>query len=215
MTSSYDYLSESWIREWEERRKPRERFSFAPEKSALLLIDLQQHFIAREGKAFIEPSRRIVPKLLELAAAYHKRGLPIVLTRHIDDPSKHPLIISWWESAISADDPMSRLIPELQPYLESAIVVEKHWYDSFRHTGLAQMLEGRGVSQVVVGGVMTHVCCETTTRSAFALNLLPFFLLDGTAADEAENHEGALVNLQHAFAVLSTCREILASVRRH
>ena len=215
MTSAHEYLSEAWIKEWEDRRETRERFPFAPEKSALLLIDLQQHFIDPRGKAFIGPSKRIMRRILDLAAAYQKRGLPIVLTRHIDDPSKHPLIISWWESAIAADDPMSRLVPELEPFLENAIVVEKHWYDSFRRTGLAQILEGRGVSQVVVGGVMTHVCCETTARSAFAHNLTPFFLLDGTAADRVENHEATLVNLQHAFAVLSTCGEILSAVRRH
>jgi nicotinamidase-related amidase len=216
MTSTHDYLSDAWIRGWEERRERRERYPFAPAKSALLLIDLQRHFIDPGGKAFIEPSKRIMPKLLNLAAAYKKRGLPIVLTRHIDDPSKHPLIISWWEGAIAAADPMSRLVPELEPFVECSILVEKHWYDAFRHTGLAQILEGRGVSQVVVGGVMTHVCCETTTRSAFAHNLTPFFLLDGTAADRAENHEATLVNLQHAFAVLTTCGEILAGVRsRH
>ena len=212
MTERFEYLSEAWISDWAARRAKREQYPFAPEKSALLLIDLQNHFIAPEGKAFIEPSKRIIRKLLDLAAAYRKRGLPIVLTRHIDDPLRHPLMIRWWESAITADDPMSRLIPELEPFMESSILVEKHWYDSFHNTGLAQMLQGRGVTQVVVGGVMTHVCCETTTRSAFAHNLVPFFLLDGTAADQVENHEGTLVNLQHAFAVLATCAEIKAKI---
>lgn len=212
MTEKPEYLSEGWITEWEARREKRERFPFAPEKSALLLIDLQDHFIAPGGKAFIEPSTKIIRKLLDLAAAYRKRGLPIVLTRHLDDPGRHPLILRWWDSAITADDPMSRLIPDLEPFAESSIVVEKHWYDAFHKTGLAQMLQGRGVDQVVVGGVMTHVCCETTARSAFAHNLTPFFLLDGTAADHVENHEGTLVNLQHAFAVLTTCAEIKAGI---
>jgi bifunctional isochorismate lyase/aryl carrier protein len=213
MTPTEGYLSDAWIHAWEDRLKRRGNFIYTPEKSALLLIDLQNYFLNPKGKAFIEPSRRIVRKLLDLAAAYRERGLTVVLTRHVDDPARHPLMAQWWQSALAAEDPDSRLIPELDPFLETSVIIQKCRYDSFQNTGLSQILGGRGVNQVVIGGVMAHLCCETTARAAFARDLLPFFLLDGTAADEAENHEGTLLNLQHGFAVLSTCGEILSAVK--
>lgn len=208
MTSPHEYLGEAWIKDWETRNAPKEKFAFEPENAALLLIDLQNYFIHPDGKAFIAPSGRILPKLLALAGAWRARDLPLVLTRHVDDGVKHPLMVRWWEGALLGDDPDSRLIPELEPFLESSILIQKHWYDPFRKTGLAQILKGRGVNQVVIGGVMAHLCCETAARSAFAYDFLPFFLLDGTASDHSENHEATLLNLAHGFAVLTTCAQI-------
>jgi len=212
MTEKLEYLSEGWIREREARRSKREELPFTPDNAALLLIDLQNYFIHRDGKAYIQASARILPKLLALAAAWRERGLPIVLTRHVDDAARHPLMRQWWESGLTADEFDSRLIAELDPFMEDAILVQKYAYDPFQNTGLAQMLRGRGVTQVVIGGVMAHLCCESAARAAFAHDFLPFFLLDGTASHEAENHEAALVNLNHGFAVLSTCAEIKARI---
>jgi bifunctional isochorismate lyase / aryl carrier protein len=208
MTEKPEYLSEGWIRGWEARRNHNERLSFKPESAALLLIDLQNYFIHPEGKAFLPASKRIMPKLLDLAASWRGRRLPLVLTRHVDDAVRHPLMQAWWDGGLSAEDPDSRLIAELDPFLDEAVLVQKFAYDPFRKTGLAQILRGRGVTQVVIGGVMAHLCCETAARAAFAHDFLPFFLLDGTASHEAENHEATLVNLNHGFAVPSTCAEI-------
>jgi nicotinamidase-related amidase len=196
-----------------ERRRLRDDLPCTPSRSALMLVDLQRYFCDPEAGAYVPASAHIVPKLLELARLYVEKGWPIVLTRHIDDPGAHPLMAKWWKSTMKEGDPETKLIPELDPFLAGSILVTKKYYDPFFKTGLAQMLRGRGVEQVVIGGVLTHLCCETAARAAFAHDFTVFFLLDGTATDSAEQHDGTLRNLGHGFAVLPTCKEIAESIK--
>jgi len=208
------YLTPEWINGWMEKRRLRDDLPFEPAKAALMLVDLQRYFCEPEAGAFVPASEHILPKLLDLARLFAEMGRPIVLTRHLDDPAAHPLMARWWKSAMKASDPETKLIPHLDPFLPSSILVTKAHYDPFFKTGLAQMLEGRGVEQVVIGGVLTHLCCETAARAAFAHDLAVYFLLDGTATDSAEQHEGTLRNLGHGFAVLPTCGEIREAIGR-
>ena len=68
------------------------------------------------------------------------------------------------------------------------------------------------MSQVVITGVMTHLCCETTARSAFMRGFLPFFLVDGTATYNRHFHIATLTNLAHGFAHLARVQDILATL---
>ncbi len=65
------------------------------------------------------------------------------------------------------------------------------------------------VEQLVIGGVMAHLCCETTARAAFVRGYEVFFLIDGTATYTEEFHTGTLRNLAHGFSVLTTVTHLL------
>jgi nicotinamidase-related amidase len=211
--SSPAYLTPEWTLNWMAKRRQRDDLPFEPAKSALMLVDLQRYFCDPEAGAYVPASALVVPKLLDLARLYAEKRRPIVLTRHIDDPEIHPLMAKWWKSVMKESDPETRLIPDLEPFLPSSILVTKHHYDPFFKTGLAQVLRGRGVEQVVIGGVLTHLCCETAARAAFAHDFAVYFLIDGTATDTVEQHDGTLRNLGHGFAVLAGCSEILEALR--
>ncbi len=208
------YLTPEWLQFWLEKRRLRDDLPFVPEKSALMLVDLQRYFCDPEAGAFVPASAAILPNLLGLARLYAEKGRPVVITRHIDDPEAHPLMAKWWKSAMKESDPETRLVPDLDPFLSDAILITKKYYDPFFKSGLAQILKGRGVEQVVIGGVLTHLCCETAARAAFAHDFAVYFLLDGTATASAEQHDGTLLNLGHGFAVLATCGEIAETIKR-
>jgi nicotinamidase-related amidase len=208
------YLTPEFIGSWMAKRRLRDDLPFEPAESALMLVDLQRYFCEPEAGAFVPASAHIVPKLLELARLYAEHKRPIVLTRHIDDPAVHPMMAKWWKSTMKESDPETKLISALDPFLPNAILVTKHRYDPFFKTGLAQILRGRGVEQVVIGGVLTHLCCETAARAAFAHDFAVYFLIDGTATDTVEQYEGTLRNLGHGFAVLPTCGEIAEAIMR-
>ena len=91
-------------------------------------------------------------------------------------------------------------------------LVEKSQYDAFYETELEEYLLEKGVGQVVIGGVMTHLCCETTARAAFIRGFDVFFLIDGTATYNEDFHRAALLNLAHGFARPVLCEEILAQI---
>src|SRR4030042_1513571 len=92
-------------------------------------------------------------------------------------------------------------------------LIQKSQYDAFYHTQLNELLHTSGVTQVVLCGVMTHLCCETTARSAFMHGFEVFFPVDGTATYNLAYHRASLLNLAHGFANLVFINDLLATIR--
>ena len=99
---------------------------------------------------------------------------------------------------MNPDDPSISITKELDTSLGQMII--KSQYDAFMGTDLKKELGDRGVETVIITGVMTHLCCETTARSAFMHGYKVLFAADGTATDRLENHRATLLNLSHGFA---------------
>jgi isochorismate hydrolase len=112
---------------------------------------------------------------------------------------------TWWRRLISPDDPLS----QLRLASPMSQVIEKTQYDAFHGTHLEAQLCQLGIRQVIIGGLMTHLCCETTARSAFVRGFEVIFLLDGTATYSREYHLATLLNLSQGFASLAACDEII------
>ena len=116
----------------------------------------------------------------------------------------------WWRDLVNVNDSMSHLIEELEP--SKGIVINKSQYDAFYNTELESLLKANEVTQVVICGVMTHLCCETTARSAFVRGFRVFFTVDGTATYNEDFHVASLLNLSHGFATPVLVEEVLASI---
>ena len=97
--------------------------------------------------------------------------------------------------------------------MSNGIVLKKSQYDAFYDTSLEDVLKKNRVSQVVICGVMTHLCCETTARSAFMRGFEVFFTVDGTATYNKNFHLATLLNLSHGFATPTLVNELLTSLR--
>lgn len=185
--------------------------SFAPDKSALVVLDMQKYFLDPTSHAYIPSAPAIVPGLVGLMTQYRANALSLVLTRHLNTADDAGMLGKWWSDTIKSDDPLGELDQSIRS--EGAIVMEKTQYDAFHNTDLEDILRSRGISQVVVGGVMTHLCCETTARSAFVRGFEVFFLVDGTATYNDVFHQATLVNLAHGFATLVMVDEITERLR--
>jgi bifunctional isochorismate lyase/aryl carrier protein len=182
------------------------RFILNAEKSALLVLDMQEYFLDAASHAHVPSASAILPRLQGLAAAYIERGLRVVYTRHSNTPDNAGLMAIWWRDLIFRNSPSSRIVPEFD--LSQGWVVDKSQYDAFYQTDLDARLRSMGISQVVIGGLMTHLCCETTARAAFGRGFEVFFLVDGTATYNEAYHRASLLNLAHGFAELKLVREI-------
>lgn len=189
------------------RRRPAD---LAPERTALLALDLQRAFLDEDSHAFVPSAAAILPGINALIRAYSARGRPVVFTRHVNTPGDAGLMAAWWRGLITADDPLS----EIDPRLERGIGVEicKSRYDAFLDSPLEALLRERGVGQVVICGVMTHLCCETTARSAFMRGFEVFFTVDGTATYTEDFHRASLLNLAHGFATPLLVGEVLGAL---
>ena len=175
-----------------------QKSSFHPEDSALLILDMQSYFLEPSSHAHIPSAAAIVPVLKHLARSYYTHNLPVIYTQHINSKQDAGSMAHWWHDLITIENPLSAIIPDFD--FSNRYVLRKSQYDAFHQTNLEEILKKKGISQLVVSGVMTHLCCETTARSAFMRGFEVFFLIDGTATYNQEFHLASLRNLAHGFA---------------
>jgi isochorismate hydrolase len=95
----------------------------------------------------------------------------------------------------------------------NGIIIPKKRYSAFHGTNLENILREREVKDLVIGGVMTNLCCETTARDAFVRDFRVFFLADGTSTVSEDYHLAALKNLAYGFATILTCNQFIQSVQ--
>ncbi|XP_031501704.1 nicotinamidase 2-like [Nymphaea colorata] len=170
-----------------------------PKSAALLVIDMQNYFAAMAAP--------IIPSIRAAIDCCRSAGVPVIFTRHRHrSPEDYGMLGEWWGGDLIFDGtPESELMPEVGRR-DGEPVVQKHTYSGFQGTGLEAMLRDMGRSEVIVTGVMTNLCCETTARDAFLKGFRVFFSADATATSSREMHEATLLNLGYGFAYLVDCQ---------
>ncbi|MFO8100800.1 MAG: isochorismatase family protein [Dehalococcoidia bacterium] len=206
---SIEAKSRDMLQDIEELRK-RHPLKLSPQRSALLVLDMQRYFLNEDSHAFVPSAPAIIPGIAKLIGAYSQKGLPIVFTRHTNTEANAGMMSIWWRDLIDAESPSSEIIPELDS--SQGIVLEKNQYDAFYGTNLEEMLREKQISQVVICGVMTHLCCETTARAAFVRGFEVFLAIDGTATYSEPFHRATLWNSAHGFAVPMLIDEMIKSL---
>ena len=114
----------------------------------------------------------------------------------------------FWSSLIRCSDPDSSLV--FEPLPEEA-VIRKTTYDSFYGTGLEEILRTGTISQVLITGVLTHLCCETTARSAFVRGFEVYAAVDAMASSREELHLGSLLAMADGIGVMMDTAGVLRS----
>jgi isochorismate hydrolase len=172
---------------------------FLPERSALLIIDMQKYFLESSSRAYIPSAETILPGVKKLISIYSKKSLPVIFTLHSNTKENEGMMGKWWPKLLREGSPESNIVSELE--VPEGIVIEKNQYDAFYNTNLEKILQEKNISQVIICGVMTNVCCETTARSAFVRGFEVFFTVDGTATYNEDHHMSTLMNLSYGFAI--------------
>jgi bifunctional isochorismate lyase/aryl carrier protein len=182
-----------------------------PQRSALLVLDMQAYFLDESSHAYIPSAEAILDGIIQLITEYHTHGIPIIITQHINTASNAGMMSIWWKDLITSQNPLHRIVPEIN--VSMGTLIQKSQYDAFYQTPLEEMLRGKGVTQVVLCGVMTHLCCESTARSAFMRGFEVFFPVDGTATYRLDHHRASLMNLAHGFASIVLIKDILEAIQ--
>jgi len=179
-----------------------------PAHAALVVLDLQAFFCDPASHAHLPAARHVLPRVATLARAFRDAGSPVIFTRHAlaegEDPGR---MGDWWGDVVREGQPRAALWPAAGA-LPGDPVLRKTTYDAFAGTGLAARLADAGITSVVLAGVMTHLCVETTARAAFLRGLFVQVAADGTASADEALHVGALRSLAHGFARVRSCRAL-------
>jgi bifunctional isochorismate lyase/aryl carrier protein len=191
--------------------RDRHQWELVPRAAALLVLDMQRYFLQESSHAFVPSAEAIIPRIRGLQEVFFRHGLPVIQTRHINTENNAGKMKTWWQELLSPDKELACLTDEL---IDSrAAVVDKSRYDAFFNTGLEGILTAKEAKQVVVTGVMTHLCCDTTARSAFMRGYDVFLAVDATATYNLDFHRAALLCLSHGFAVPVLAQEIMDLIK--
>ena len=180
------------------------------DRAALLVVDMQEYFLNPGARAFMPAAPAIVPNIKSLQDAFLNHRRPVVQTRHLNTAEDAAMMAVWWRELITPDHPHAGIVNTLCD--TRARVVDKCQYDAFFDTDLHSFLREKGISQLVVAGIKTHLCCDTTSRSAFVRGLEVFFCVDATASDNPALHVASLKCLSNGFAVPVLTREVTAAI---
>ena len=177
--------------------------------SALLVVDMQRFFLEEESPTFTCGGAAILPNISSLIGAFRRMNRPVIFTKHVHhaDDLDSGIMGWWWEGKCIEGSPESEIHPELSP-LPNEKVVLKHRYSAFYNTDLETILRCLKIQDIVVSGIMTNMCCESTARDAYYRDYRVFFPADGTGSINEEMHLASLLNLSFGFAYVTTCVEM-------
>ena len=174
-------------------------------RTSILLIDLQEYF-----RGIINPILGNLTKIIDMA---RQLQIPLFFTQHGHEPGADTGVLGqWWADLIMKGSEEARLLPELEVGPEDN-VIQKNTYSAFHKTELEEKLNQVKTRDLVVGGVMTNLCCETTARDAFVRDYRVFLLADGTSTVSEDYHFSTLKNLSYGFATLLTCNKLIKIVK--
>jgi isochorismate hydrolase len=174
---------------------------------ALLVTDMQEYFLNPASHAFIPSVEAIIPNINRLIEHFQKNNLPVIFTKHTNTEEDAGNMKTWWHDLIIPNSPSSSLSPLL--LVSSSLILQKTQYDAFHHTDLEHILKEKGIDTLIICGVMTNLCCETTLRSAFVRGFKAFMPVDATAAYRREYHLSTFINLSFGFCPLMTTDDII------
>jgi len=202
-------VSESIMEELAESVRIR-NLPFSKANSALIVLDMQDFFLKEDSRAFIPSAPAIIPRINSLISAFETENRPAFFTRHINNPQNAGSMARWWRELIDIKNPRSEITEQLSTTGHDVVI--KSQYDAFQDTDLYERLKKENAEQVVIAGIMTHLCCETTARSAFMRGFDVFFAVDGTADYNENFHRASLLNLAHGFTVPVLAKDIIKSM---
>lgn len=178
---------------------------------AILVIDVQESFQAREDEWATVSAPDIVDRVTRVVDHGRAAGDLVAWILHEEPGTAGPF---------DPDSGYVRLQEGLAPQPHD-VHVAKRVHNAFTGTGLADDLRARGVTEVVVTGIRTEQCCETSARVASDLGFDVTFVLDATATHPHEAWDGGLLSaeeiqratasaLDGRFARVTTIAEFVA-----
>jgi ureidoacrylate peracid hydrolase len=190
-----------------------------PKTTALVVVDVQNDFChsdcqhARLGSD-MSAAQEMVPRLMLLVDAARGAGAEVIWVR--THHSEQTMSRVQWERLVRTR-PGTDLICRpgswgaefyrVEPAAGESIVT-KHRYSAFVNTDLELILRSRGIESVIVTGVATNVCVESTARDAFMRDYYVVLVEDCSAAYSPEKHQATLVNIRDQFGVVVKASQI-------
>ncbi|NLT35145.1 MAG: cysteine hydrolase [Gaiellales bacterium] len=189
-----------------------------PGHTAVLAIDLQRDFFAPGGVIELmgddpAPLRAMLPRLNAFLAAARKLARLTVFTKQAYAPELRSPVVEEHQARCGMKRPYHREDEDFYG-VEPApgdIILPKNRYSAFVGTPLDMMLRANRVTTLVLTGVATNVCVESTARQAYMLDYYVVVIRDLTGGVNEEAHQASLQNIDRYFGQVVDAAELLAA----
>jgi ureidoacrylate peracid hydrolase len=201
------------------RGKPYAFDQLDPKRTALVVVDLQNGFMA-PGQPEVPVEREIVDNVNTLAAAVRAGGGLVVFTKHTFDGDRLVGLARSFRHrrlglAHGGGVHLWPLWPPTGPGLDvrpEDIAIQKYRFSALVQgsSNLDAILRRRDIDTIIVTGTVTNVCCESTTRDAMMMNYKCVMVSDANAALSDEEHNATLVSVMARFSDVRSTAEVVA-----
>jgi ureidoacrylate peracid hydrolase len=200
-----------------------------PARTAHVVIDMQNVFVAPGAPIEVPAARGIVDRINETNAALRALGVKIVWVTHrnlrhgdhndwalyydhVVSPELARLALDWFHPEHDG----SRIWSGLEVKPEDARFVKCRYSALIQgSSGLERYLRSNFIENLLISGTKTNVCCESTARDAMMLDFRTVMLSDCTAASSDDEHRATLENMIQGFADVMTGAQTLAVLKGH
>lgn len=189
------------------------------ENPALLVLDMQNDFLTDRGAMPVWGGPAIVSRVAGAIEAFRAVGRPVLYSRHLclgstDKPPDLGIsaLIADPEGLLREGCVGSEIADRLRPSSDERVIA-KYQYSAFYGTPLELLLRSLKVRHVVVTGVVTNVCCETTAHDAFFRGFGVVFTIDGTGGLDEASHLASLATIRQSYGQVVTVHQVCESVK--
>jgi len=198
--------------------------SFEPGNTALLVIDMQNFYMVEGNPSFCAPALPLVPIINRLASACRRAGVEVIWVRNVTTPDVFKSWSSFYgrlkpdrledrKKNLARDSEGFKLWPELDTR-DGDLYVSKTRYSAFIDgaSNMRTVLAERAVDTLIMCGIVTNVCVESTARDAMMLNYRVLIAEDACASGSAAGHSAALNTFYTNFGDVQMTDEIIANL---
>jgi ureidoacrylate peracid hydrolase len=196
-----------------------------PQRTAHIVVDLQNGFMAEGAVAEVPVAREIVPNVNRISRALRAAGGLVVYIQNTIDQTA----LTGWSNNFayfSSPERRGRMAAAFTPgadghaiwpgleVLPQDLKVLKRRFGAFvpGSSELHEILQARGIDSLIITGTVTNVCCESTARDAMMMNYKVVFVSDGNAAFTDEEHNASLSSMAILFADVMSTDEVVAKL---
>ncbi len=194
----------------ERRRGRRHAYScLAPERTALVVIDMVPFFVAESPYAL-----GIVPNIARLATALRDAGGLIAWVLPAGTPAREEFYgeraAKLFDRSFGSGPLRERLWPAFEVH-DHDTIVQKTAASAFfpGRCPLPDVLDERGIDTVLITGTVTNVCCESSARDASTLGYRVIMVADANAASRDEDHNATLRTIYRSFGDARPTTDVL------
>jgi nicotinamidase-related amidase len=195
-----------------------DRFPILANESALLIVDMQNDFVAPNAPLWCPEARRQLPKIKRLISVCRTIRVPVIFTQnnHADGISNK--FFGIWpdlrnSKILRKGSKGTEIVQEIRPLPRERIIDSKHSYDAFAGTDLDHILRDLRRRTVIIAGTNTNFCSESTARSAFSLHYDVVFGSDINSTFDALGQLATLRIMRAAFGRVMTCNDIIEELK--